>query len=112
MVLCFRSGEAVYARCLSSLKSSRVLASEQLQGPADAKFEGDKKEYVEHIRKVYSYGILLLSLLRVHWLHIMFSHRIQNLIIYLIAHGLSGAGTTLMLQLRELVQACLKLPVV
>ena len=46
------SGEAVFARCLSSLKDERVEASKQLKGPAVTKYSGDKKEFVEHIRKV------------------------------------------------------------
>jgi 6-phosphogluconate dehydrogenase len=46
-------GEAVFARCLSSLKDERVEASKQLKGPAVTKYSGDKKEFVEHIRKVW-----------------------------------------------------------
>ena len=42
----------MFARCLSSLKDERVQASTQLKGPAKTKYEGDKKEFVEHIRKV------------------------------------------------------------
>jgi 6-phosphogluconate dehydrogenase len=45
-------GEAVFARCLSSLKDERVQASKQLKGPAVTKYSGDKKEFIEHIRKV------------------------------------------------------------
>ena len=45
-------GEAVFARCLSSLKDERVQASKQLPGPGAVKFEGNKTEFVEHIRKV------------------------------------------------------------
>jgi 6-phosphogluconate dehydrogenase len=37
---------------LSSLKDERVEASKQLKGPAVTKYSGDKKEFVEHIRKV------------------------------------------------------------
>ena len=36
------AGEAVFARCLSSLKDERVAASKEIAGPA-AKFTGDKK---------------------------------------------------------------------
>ena len=45
------AGESVFARCLSSLKSERVEASKILKGPA-VKFEGDKKQFIEDIRKV------------------------------------------------------------
>jgi 6-phosphogluconate dehydrogenase len=41
--------EAVYARCLSALKDSRVRASKVLHGPA-AKYDGDKKAFIEQIR--------------------------------------------------------------
>ena len=42
--------EAVYARCLSAMKDSRVLASKTLQGPSSA-YEGDHKEFIEQIRQ-------------------------------------------------------------
>jgi 6-phosphogluconate dehydrogenase len=42
--------EAVYARCLSALKESRVRASKLLQGP-QAKYDGDPQEFVEQIRQ-------------------------------------------------------------
>ena len=45
------TGEAVFARCLSSLKDERVAASKEITGPA-AKFTGDKTAFVEDIRKV------------------------------------------------------------
>lgn len=45
-------GESVFARCLSSLKDERVAASKVLKGPSTAKYAGDKKAFVEHIRKV------------------------------------------------------------
>ncbi|XP_033641838.1 6-phosphogluconate dehydrogenase, decarboxylating-like isoform X2 [Asterias rubens] len=61
-------GEAVFARCLSSIKDLRIEASKVLPGPGPAKFEGDKKEMVEHIRKAlyaskivsYTQGFMLL----------------------------------------------------
>ena len=43
-------GEAVFARCLSAIKEERVIASKALPGPK-AKFEGDRKAFVEDIRK-------------------------------------------------------------
>lgn len=45
-------GESVFARCLSSLKKDRVEASNQLPGPKNVKYSGDKKEFVDHIQKV------------------------------------------------------------
>ena len=42
----------MFARCLSSLQTERVSASNQLKGPATTKYTGDKKEFIEHIRKV------------------------------------------------------------
>ncbi|MFA7421178.1 MAG: decarboxylating NADP(+)-dependent phosphogluconate dehydrogenase [Melioribacteraceae bacterium] len=43
-------GEAVYARALSALKNDRVEASKVLSGPTP-KFNGDKKQFIEDIRK-------------------------------------------------------------
>lgn len=43
-------GEAVFSRCLSAMKDERVAASKVLSGPAP-KFEGDKKAFIEDIRK-------------------------------------------------------------
>ena len=43
-------GEAVYGRCLSAMKDERVEASKILNGPK-VKFEGDKKLFIEDIRK-------------------------------------------------------------
>ena len=61
-------GESVFARCLSSLKEERVAASSVLAGPDRTRYEGDKKEFVEHIRKAlyaskivsYAQGFMLL----------------------------------------------------
>jgi len=52
-VLVFVSGEAVFARCLSSLKDERMEASHLLLGPKVTRYDGDKKEFAEHIRKVF-----------------------------------------------------------
>lgn len=52
-------GEAVFARCLSSLKDERVQASKRLKGPPKAQFGGDKKSFLEDIRKV---GLVCSSL--------------------------------------------------
>ncbi|EFA83044.1 6-phosphogluconate dehydrogenase [Heterostelium album PN500] len=48
-------GEAVFARCLSSLKDQRVSAAKILPGPvaseAHNNFKGDKKQFIEYIRQ-------------------------------------------------------------
>jgi 6-phosphogluconate dehydrogenase len=59
--------EAVFARCLSSLKDERQRASMLLAGPASA-FKGDKKAFVEDVRKAllaskivsYAQGFMLM----------------------------------------------------
>ena len=43
--------EAVYARCLSAQTDARVRASAVLEGPTDAKFTGDKVEFIEDVRQ-------------------------------------------------------------
>ncbi|KAJ1551101.1 6-phosphogluconate dehydrogenase, decarboxylating [Nowakowskiella sp. JEL0078] len=61
-------GEAVFARCLSSIKEERVIASKTLQGPVGVRFSGDKASFIEDIRlavyaaKIISYaqGFMLL----------------------------------------------------
>jgi 6-phosphogluconate dehydrogenase len=61
-------GESVFARCLSALKDERVNASKVLSGPAAAKFTGDKKEFIENVRRAlycskmisYAQGYMLL----------------------------------------------------
>lgn len=42
----------MFARCLSSLKDERIQASKKLKGPQKIQFEGDKKAFLEDIRKV------------------------------------------------------------
>jgi len=42
--------EAVFARAMSAIKEERVAAAKVLKGPA-VKFDGDKKEFIEMIRK-------------------------------------------------------------
>ena len=62
------TGESVFARCLSSLKDERVEASKYLPGPSKTRYEGDRKEFVEHIRQAlyaskivsYAQGFMLL----------------------------------------------------
>ncbi|GLH05796.1 6-phosphogluconate dehydrogenase, decarboxylating [Gryllus bimaculatus] len=61
-------GEAVFARCLSSLKDERRQASSVLKGPTNTTYKGDKKEFLEHIRQAlyaskiisYAQGFMLL----------------------------------------------------
>jgi len=61
-------GEAVFARCLSSIKSERMRASEVLKGPEVTKYSGNKKEFIEDIRQAlyaskivsYAQGFMLL----------------------------------------------------
>jgi 6-phosphogluconate dehydrogenase len=61
-------GEAVFARCLSALKDERVLAGKLLKGPG-AKFQGNKEEYIQHIRQAlysskiisYAQGFMLMQ---------------------------------------------------
>jgi 6-phosphogluconate dehydrogenase len=43
--------EAVYARCLSALKEERVAASKVLPGSDNALFSGDKKAFIEDVRR-------------------------------------------------------------
>uniref|UniRef100_A0A2I2YR19 6-phosphogluconate dehydrogenase, decarboxylating n=1 Tax=Gorilla gorilla gorilla TaxID=9595 RepID=A0A2I2YR19_GORGO len=45
-------GEAVFARCLSSLKDGRIQASKKLKGPQKFQFDGDKKSFLEDIQNV------------------------------------------------------------
>ncbi|KAI1296592.1 6-phosphogluconate dehydrogenase, decarboxylating [Halotydeus destructor] len=61
-------GESVFARCLSSLKDERVLASKHLPGPKETKYKGDKKVFIDHVMKAlyaskvvsYAQGFMLL----------------------------------------------------
>jgi 6-phosphogluconate dehydrogenase len=61
-------GESVFARCLSALKDERVAASKVLEGPAAAKYSGDKAEFIENVRRAlycskmvsYAQGYMLL----------------------------------------------------
>ena len=44
-------GESVFARCLSAQKEERVAASGILEGPKPAKFTGDRKAFLEDLRR-------------------------------------------------------------
>jgi len=61
-------GEAVFSRCLSSLKAERTRASKKLSGP-EPKFEGDKQEFVDNLEQAlyaskiisYTQGFILMQ---------------------------------------------------
>jgi len=53
-------GEAVFARCLSSLFDERQIASTVLKGPANVKYHGDKTQFIEAIRQVIYNSFYLL----------------------------------------------------
>ncbi len=44
-------GESVFARCLSAQKDERVAASKILEGPKPAPFTGDRKAFLEDLRR-------------------------------------------------------------
>jgi 6-phosphogluconate dehydrogenase len=62
-------GEAVFARCLSAIKDQRVAASKVFSGPAKAAFTGDRKAFIEDVRRAlycskmisYAQGYMLLQ---------------------------------------------------
>lgn len=43
-------GEAVFARCLSSIKDERVRASKVLDGP-QPQFSGDRQEFIDNLEQ-------------------------------------------------------------
>jgi 6-phosphogluconate dehydrogenase len=43
--------ESVFARVLSSMKDERVVASKALAGPETSAFEGDRKAFIESVRR-------------------------------------------------------------
>jgi 6-phosphogluconate dehydrogenase len=61
-------GEAVFARCLSSLKSERVRASKVIAGPLKEAFRGDKKQFIDDLEQAlyaskimsYAQGFMLM----------------------------------------------------
>jgi 6-phosphogluconate dehydrogenase len=61
-------GEAVFARCLSSLKDERGRAAKLLEGPTP-KFEGDKKQFLANLEQAlyaskiisYAQGFMLIQ---------------------------------------------------
>lgn len=62
-------GESVFARCLSAIIDERAKSSQVLRGPANIHYTGDKKQFVEAIRKAlyaskiisYAQGFMLLK---------------------------------------------------
>jgi 6-phosphogluconate dehydrogenase len=61
-------GEAVFARCLSSLKEERVRASKVIQAPAVEPFQGDKQQFIDDLEQAlyaskiisYAQGFMLM----------------------------------------------------
>jgi len=61
-------GEAVFARCLSSLKNERVRASKVIAGPLKEAFRGDKKQFIDDLEQAlyaskimsYAQGFMLM----------------------------------------------------
>jgi 6-phosphogluconate dehydrogenase len=61
-------GEAVFSRCLSSIKDERVRASKILGGPTP-KFEGDKQTFIDNLEQAlyaskiisYAQGFMLIQ---------------------------------------------------
>ncbi|KAI9870527.1 MAG: phosphogluconate dehydrogenase (decarboxylating) gnd1 [Pleopsidium flavum] len=62
-------GEAVFARCLSSLKEERSRASELLEGPKRSEFKGNKEEFLANLEQAlyaskiisYAQGFMLMQ---------------------------------------------------
>ncbi|MFN6886989.1 NADP-dependent phosphogluconate dehydrogenase, partial [Proteus mirabilis] len=48
--------ESVFARYISSLKDQRVAASKVLSGPTPKAFTGDKKAFIENVRRALYLG--------------------------------------------------------
>ena len=61
-------GEAVFARCLSSLKEERTRASKVLSGPT-AKYTGDRQQFLDNLEQAlyaskiisYAQGFMLMQ---------------------------------------------------
>jgi len=61
-------GEAVFARCLSSLKEERQRASKIIQAPAREPFQGDKQQFIDDLEQAlyaskimsYAQGFMLM----------------------------------------------------
>jgi len=53
-------GEAVFARCLSAIKSERTRASKVIAGPVKEPFKGDKKQFIDDLEQAL-YGAKIIS---------------------------------------------------
>jgi 6-phosphogluconate dehydrogenase len=61
-------GEAVFARCLSSIKEERVRASKHIAGPQKEPFRGDKQLFIDDLEQAlyaskiisYTQGFMLM----------------------------------------------------
>jgi 6-phosphogluconate dehydrogenase len=61
-------GEAVFARCLSSIKEERVRASKIISGPQKEQFRGDKAQFIDDLEQAlyaskiisYTQGFMLM----------------------------------------------------
>ena len=61
-------GEAVFARCLSSLKEERIRASKSIAGPQKEPFKGDKQQFIDDLEQAlyaskiisYTQGFMLM----------------------------------------------------
>jgi 6-phosphogluconate dehydrogenase len=61
-------GEAVFARCLSSIKDERTRASRVIAGPQREPFNGDKKQFIDDLEQAlyaskiisYTQGFMLM----------------------------------------------------
>ena len=51
-------GEAVFARCLSSLQAERIEASKVLPAPAFKAYQGERASFIEAIRQVSIHKLL------------------------------------------------------
>ena len=61
-------GEAVFARCFSSLKEERIRASKSIAGPQKEPFKGDKQQFIDDLEQAlyaskiisYTQGFMLM----------------------------------------------------
>ncbi|KZT58498.1 6-phosphogluconate dehydrogenase [Calocera cornea HHB12733] len=61
-------GEAVFARCLSALKSERIRAAKAINGPQRETFKGDKQQFIDDLEQAlyaskiisYTQGFMLM----------------------------------------------------
>jgi len=61
-------GEAVFARCLSSIKEERVRASKVISGPQKEPFRGDRQQFIDDVEQAlyasklisYTQGFILM----------------------------------------------------